>query len=1042
MRTRLQMMAIISLALILSSSLMAQSFQLAKLGKTNDQKEEFYPSKGKVNQKYDQARSDQFGLDDFSANNGTKSIDAAWDLLYEWDGADGSQVAVETDGQYTYSATYNSNTIWKYEMDGSFVETFSIAGVSNLQDMAYDGQYFYAGDGSSLNIYEMDFTNKTLISTITVPSGEGITGIQHIAYDSQQDAFWCGNTDEMTCVSREGDLIAPVVGMMDLVNGVQGYIHGSAYDPYTEGGPYLWLHGLAASPEFNGIQLVQFDPIAGEFTGVAQPYFMELGLTGFAGGLCVYEDFDNNKAVLLGNNTQDPCHMFAYELAYLPNSETPNSPINSSATAAALGVLECIIEWTNPEETTLGNPLTDLDFVYVYRNDLSDPIHTIGNPTIGGIETFVDNNITVEGEYTYTIYGTNDAGDGLTAVVSAWVGPDAPAIPENVIVEAIGNGDEASITWLEPTSGMHEGYLENITGYKIVRQPGDVTVETSWSGNQPYIDNTLTTIDYYHYEISAINDIGEGPTAISNSVILHYEGTPYSHEAYGKIEGNQDSFEAIDVLSGEHTNILDLPMDYFTAAGTFINGILYVTTEFGEVSIYLEDGSQIIIGEIERPYHFYPSSLAYDEENDVVYLMMMEEYVDAHLYTFNLETLEYTEIGVPGGQIIAMDFASDGFLYGPELINDNLVKIDPATGVSTVVGPIGIDFEWGQDVSYDPVTEKLYSLTVGIGLDAPMYYGYYNLEDGHFTAIRTVGNQFGFFAINEVILDAVDVAIKSVNEPGLMVQNDVFTPLVSVNNFGTQTSSFELTVIINDGDSDVYEESLAVSNLEFQEIDDLVFPQWTADATGAYNITVNASDPGGDANLDNNTKELDFGVFSGCEHTITLNDSNGDGWEDNTCLVSVDGVTVYPALTLEDGLTASFPIYAEDGAAIFFIFNAEGGSPQECSWEMTDGLSNTILSGTGPDYVLQEAFGNCGVGVSDELAQNTKIYPVPATEHLYIETEGAINIQVVNLNGSIVFEMESPKDKTIIDVLDFTKGIYLLRIISAKGIMTKKVIIE
>ena len=35
-----------------------------------------------------------------------------------------------------------------------------------------------------------------------------------------------------------------------------------------------------------------------------------------------------------------------------------------------------------------------------------------------------------------------------------------------------------------------------------------------------------------------------------------------------------------------------------------------MSTEFGEVSIYREDGSRVILGEIDRPYHYYPSGLA------------------------------------------------------------------------------------------------------------------------------------------------------------------------------------------------------------------------------------------------------------------------------------------------------------------------------------------------------------------------------------------------------------------------------------------------
>ncbi|NPD84172.1 T9SS type A sorting domain-containing protein [Lentimicrobium sp. L6] len=1047
MKTRLQFLVIVCLAILFSSNILAQSFELNHRNNTNLENTDSQVFNYENMFTYPSSKND-FGYADFQNLKNENSTKEAWDVLYQWDATTANQPGVETDGQYIYTAHWNDVNIFKYEMDGTFVESFTIPGVDNgLQDLAYDGQYFYAGDGSdgSMDIFEMDFTNKTLVSTITADA-PGITGILHIAYDNQQDAFWCGNWEEITCVNRAGEMISPVVMLITPVNGVEGAAYGSAFDPYSEGGPYLWLNMIAITPVMNGIQLVQYDPIAGEYTGVAHNYTSDLGgLYGYCGGLAIYEDYENNIAVLLGNNQQTPNHIFAYELASLPTEGAPGSPTAASASAAANGVLECTLEWTNPNETITGGALSDLDFVYVFKEGVSDPIHTIENPSIGGMESFIDNEITVSGFYNYSIYGVNDAGDGISTSIGTWVGPDAPAIPENIIATAISNGDEASVTWNAPTIGLHGGYLESISAYRIVRQPDEMVLENSWNGTQPYIDNSLTEIGYHYYEITAINNIGDGETGASNSILLHYADVTYSDQAFAINEGPSDQFEAVDVLNGTFEIVEYLPVSPFKMCGTYINDLLYVVTEQGRVSIFLEDGREIILGEINRPDGWYPSGLAYDEENDIIYMMVLEQNEVAHLFTLDLEALFITEIGAPGGKIMAMDLADDGFLYGPDINDDQLIKIDPSTATSSVVGNIGMDLEYGQDVSYDPTTQRLYTITCGASTEIQKYFGFYDLETGEFNAISEVDDQYGVLAVNDVVIHPVDVAVTSANNPGMMQLGDTYTPLVSVANFGSQTSSFDLTAVISKEGSNLYEETITISNLSYLESNDLIFPQWTSEETGALNVVFTASDPGGDANLENNTMGYDFGVFSGCEHTLILNDSYGDGWTGNTMLVSVNGVTAYPDLTLENGFSASFPVYAEHGDAIFLIFDGEGGFGTECSWELLDGLGETLITGAGPDYLVQDANAICfGVGIEDHSSDNldAKIYPIPTSDQLIIETQTLGQLQILDMQGRIAFESLIENEKSSFDVSEFVSGIYFVKIITGNQVITKKVIID
>ncbi|MCF8234891.1 MAG: hypothetical protein K9G67_07680, partial [Bacteroidales bacterium] len=155
-----------------------------------------------------------------------------WDIQIIWDAEAGAGnvylSGAECDGEYFYITRWNSGSIYRYELDGTYVGSFSIPGASNLRDLAYDGEYFYGG-AASTTIYEMDFESQTLISSISSP-----TAVRAIAYDWDQDGFWVNNwSSTLTLVSRTGSTLNTIANPPS--------IYGMAYDNYSDGGPYLWL---------------------------------------------------------------------------------------------------------------------------------------------------------------------------------------------------------------------------------------------------------------------------------------------------------------------------------------------------------------------------------------------------------------------------------------------------------------------------------------------------------------------------------------------------------------------------------------------------------------------------------------------------------------------------------------------------------------------------------------------------------------------------------------------------------------------------------
>ncbi|MEE4177577.1 MAG: choice-of-anchor J domain-containing protein [Bacteroides sp.] len=204
----------------------------------------------------------------------------------------------------------------------------------------------------------------------------------------------------------------------------------------------------------------------------------------------------------------------------LADPGAPAAPLNLAAVAGAAGALEVSLSWDNPALTVSGETLTDLDFIYVYRG--AELIHTITDPTIGAAETFVDNALTEGGFVSYSVYGSNDLGDGPGASAVVFVGPDVPAAPGDVTLVAQGN--DGYVTWTAPTEGFNGGYLDPAgMTYTVVRMPDGVEVATDITALE-YTDATVPGIGNYYYVVTASNAVGEGGSAASNVALLGAEG--------------------------------------------------------------------------------------------------------------------------------------------------------------------------------------------------------------------------------------------------------------------------------------------------------------------------------------------------------------------------------------------------------------------------------------------------------------------------------------------------------------------------------------
>ena len=225
-----------------------------------------------------------------------------WDLLFSYDvdtpsGLTGLAGAEFGNG-YFYVTKWAGAAIVKFDIEGNWIENFTIPGVSGLRDLAFDGEYFYGG-AAAYTIYKMDFDAHTLVGTISSP-----VVVRSIAYDSDNDAFWVNNwAEDLKLIDRSGNVLNTISAPPSM--------YGSAYDNISDGGPYLWI--FTGTSSGGGCQVEQYDLNTLTLTGVIHSVSGDFPGT-VAGGLFTSGDIVPGTWVLGGLAQRTPDILFGYEL--------------------------------------------------------------------------------------------------------------------------------------------------------------------------------------------------------------------------------------------------------------------------------------------------------------------------------------------------------------------------------------------------------------------------------------------------------------------------------------------------------------------------------------------------------------------------------------------------------------------------------------------------------------------------------------------------------------------------------------------------------
>ncbi|MEG1952098.1 MAG: choice-of-anchor J domain-containing protein [Bacteroidales bacterium] len=180
------------------------------------------------------------------------------------------------------------------------------------------------------------------------------------------------------------------------------------------------------------------------------------------------------------------------------------------------------LTWKNPSYLINGAPLTNFTAIAIYRDSVL--VKTIDKPIQGAELSWVDENVPT-GSHIYKIIALDGKKQGYPNSVKTYSGRDIPAAVHAITLAPKGNG--GYLAWKMDKNGKNNGWVDTSTlTYKIVRQPGNITVATAHTTNS-FTDNTIPSKKRYSYEITPSTVDGVGAMQKSGEMYLYTNGDIY-----------------------------------------------------------------------------------------------------------------------------------------------------------------------------------------------------------------------------------------------------------------------------------------------------------------------------------------------------------------------------------------------------------------------------------------------------------------------------------------------------------------------------------
>jgi hypothetical protein len=225
------------------------------------------------------------------------------------------EVGVGFDGTFLWVTgrhDVNGHQLYVFDLLGNLLAQYPQGTTSTwgMRDLAFDGQYLYAGDDNGF--YQIDPVTGVVTNLGAFPNTHTALGvgsvIRGLAYDAVNDVFWTSDYNSDIVMFDRNDSVR-VTFPYPISN-----IYGMAFDVWSDGGPYLWAFAQAGVP--TDLEVAQIDPNTGALTGVG--FSGDNTNTGIAGGCDFIPDaFIPGQVILAAMHQETPDAVYFYDMELL-----------------------------------------------------------------------------------------------------------------------------------------------------------------------------------------------------------------------------------------------------------------------------------------------------------------------------------------------------------------------------------------------------------------------------------------------------------------------------------------------------------------------------------------------------------------------------------------------------------------------------------------------------------------------------------------------------------------------------------------------------
>ncbi|OAB62940.1 hypothetical protein AY599_13380 [Leptolyngbya valderiana BDU 20041] len=438
-----------------------------------------------------------------------------------------------------------------------------------------------------------------------------------------------------------------------------------------------------------------------------------------------------------------------YEAQVCVNSDASNAGI------VAVPVSLEVIGNGGPDSATLTGTVTSLGYCG------TNPV-TVGNVevTVAGQTNTVSTFTNGSGVYTLNVSETESpvtisvapanhlpgSVSGVTFVANDTVVNDF----DLVLTEACADVSEAPMAITLPPNGAGSMDLTigNTAGGAdldwIIETEGVVNVDPrghfpaqSWTGGLR-VDPTASI------EADPARAIANGASSTSfvndrGAVVTAYSTTGFTADGYVSMDANVPGTLNL-INAAQPTNVFAatfIGTDFTTQYAVASAGGALAESEFGTIDV--ATGTFTSLGQLTGVGVGGWTSMKYDYSTETLYAVQAEAADNNRLYTIDPGTLQATLVGtISPGLIIAIAIDTAGQMYAIDIVADTLLAIDKTDASSSVIGPLGLNANFAQDMDFDYVTGTLYWAAYLGGGDSRMTT--VDTTTGAVTEIGAIGN--------------------------------------------------------------------------------------------------------------------------------------------------------------------------------------------------------------------------------------------------------------------------------------------------------------